>query len=71
MSNHANIHKVHRDLPIVLVGSFAVGYVAGKSFAVVYLTGQTTKKGVERVADGAAALVARRIHWSQPVKHAA
>ncbi|KAA1416455.1 hypothetical protein F0U44_19280 [Nocardioides humilatus] len=64
-------HHVHKDLPVILIGSFAFGYVAGRSFAVAYLAGEAARKRVEQAADSAADLVARRINWSEPVKHAA
>ena len=57
MSRH-----LHRDLPLVLVGSYVLGYFAGQSFALVWVSGATSKNGVDRVTHGVTELVARRVH---------
>lgn len=55
MSRH-----LHRDLPLVLVGSYVLGYVAGQSFALVWVSGAASKHGVDRLTSGVGELVARR-----------
>lgn len=67
MSRH-----IHRDLPLVLVGSYVLGYFAGQSFALVWVSGAASKHGVDRLTSGVGELVARRGHGPhQPAAEAA
>lgn len=56
---------LHRDLPLMLVGSFVIGHVLGQSFATVWVSGPAGKQGIDRVAHGVAELVSRR--WTPTV----
>jgi len=46
MSHHS--HHVRRDLPLLLVGSYFLGYVAGRSFGLIWVSGAATRRRAQR-----------------------
>lgn len=59
--SHLNVHVPQHfhahprtDFSLVLVGSYVVGYAAGKLIGVLWTHGPATEQGVRRLAGGAA-----------------
>lgn len=53
LNEHFHQHP-RTDFSLVLFGSYAVGYVAGKVIAVLWTHGPASEHGVRRLAGGAA-----------------
>lgn len=47
-------HRHAEQLPLVVLGTYALGYLAGRSIAALWSRGPTDAHGVRRLAAGAA-----------------
>lgn len=52
-------HRRAEKIPLVVLGTYAIGYVAGRSIAALWSRGSAAEHGVRRLADGAAELTHR------------
>lgn len=55
-------HHHAEQLSLVVLGSYAIGYLAGRSIAVLWTRGPVEEHGVRRIARGAAELTHQQHH---------
>ena len=48
------------QIPLVVLGTYAIGYLAGRSIAALWSRGSTAEHGVRRLAGGVAELAHHR-----------
>lgn len=52
-------HRRAEQIPLVVLGTYALGYLAGRSIAALWSRGSSAEHGVRRLAGGAAELTHR------------